>query len=261
MLGCEFLQCTATASQESALWADTNAVGVCLCNRVCSSVPCGPRSLWDAVFKKDGVPLDYVATGELHSPQCENGEKPLVMNAWEVDISHDGVVACELPDFEDTMGAKIAALVPCGMVNSSSCMQRIDGLPNAVVLRSPESCAKIRPLPQGFSIHCFPNEPKRPAPPPHPYGRWGYRVGVVAVPQCHVVDDSIGTQLVAHPTAWLFRDEADSPQERPDTACAGWDSNLILQEVLRIRSARSSPRHPTSPDGLTGWALWHWTFR
>lgn len=210
-------------------------------------------SMADAICKKDAVPLDYVITAELNSPQCDDGAKPLAMNAWEVAPARDGIAVCTLPDYK-AMGAKVASLVPCGTARSAGCVPRLDGLPNAIVLRSPNSCANTTHLPQNFSVHCFPNEPKRPAPAPRPYGRWGYRVGVVSVPQCHVVQAALGTDDVPQPNAWLFRDEADSPADRPDSACAGWDSNLILRRFYNPYCP-SSPGTSGSAEGLTGWIV------
>ena len=207
----------------------------------------------DAICKTEPVPLDYVVTAEFNSPQCDDGNNPLAVNAWEVEKARDGIAVCRLPDYQ-SIGARVASLIPCGRTDSAACPSRIDGLPNAIVLRSPNSCASIRPLPKGFSVHCFPIEPERPAPPPHPYGRWGFRVGVVSVAQCNNVDLILAVDDVSRPNAWLFRDEATSSKDRPDTVCAGWSDNLILRRFFNPYCPAKADT-PGAEDGLTGWVV------
>jgi hypothetical protein len=98
----------------------------------------------DAVCKKRGISGDYVAVEELYSPECDDGADPFTKNAWEVAPARDGITECALPSYA-RRSAKVAQLVPCEHVYSPKCADRLDGLPNARILRSPGECVKYTP--------------------------------------------------------------------------------------------------------------------
>lgn len=127
---------------------------------LCCWLTCGLGSsaLADAVCKDANVPLDYVPVAEFASPQCAGySVDPFAMNAWEVALAEDGVVACRKPD-PTQLGAIAASLLPCERTHSNGCPRRPDGLPNAVTLRTPASCLK-RGLPSELRLVCTATHP------------------------------------------------------------------------------------------------------
>lgn len=107
----------------------------------------------DGICRNDRMPLDFVPVKAFSSPQCPGFTgNPFVMNAWEVTKAKDGVLACELPKYQD-IGATAASLIPCDRVHQDACPARSDGLPNAFYLRSPKECLD-KGLPRGTRLLC-----------------------------------------------------------------------------------------------------------
>ena len=112
------------------------------------------RSSADAICKGAPIPIDFVPIAELASPQCPGyADDPFAKNALELAPAADGVVACFLPSYRE-IGPTAASLIPCERVISEGCGSRLDGLPQAVTLRTPKSCAERVPLPADYKVVC-----------------------------------------------------------------------------------------------------------
>jgi len=94
------------------------------------------------------------------SSKWKYGGNPFAKNAWYVDPVRDGITVYRLPNC-DVIGAKVASLVVCERVLSASCEPRLDGLPNALLLRSPQGCASAPESKRlrGLSVHCLHGAP------------------------------------------------------------------------------------------------------
>lgn len=205
----------------------------------------------DGVCKKRSIPTDFVPVAEFNSAQCGDGSDPFEMNAWEVERVRDGVVACKLPS-QKVMGAAIASMVECGRVTIEKCAARFDGLPNAIVLKTPNSCANSDRLPSGFEVHCFAEDPG-PSSPVYPFGRWGNRVGVVMVPRCGKATRELGSKVLPEANAWLYF--APPASSRTAVVCAGWSNNIILRRFHSPYCVARSADLPGVDEGLTAWVV------
>src|SRR6476661_1717040 len=145
----------------------------------------------DGVCKTEIIPTDYVAVEEFYSPECGDGSNPFVKNAWRVERVKDGVTVCKIPDYK-TMGARVAELISCDNVYSDKCAVRLDGLPNAVVLRSPAECLN-RGLPSDIALRCH-------RPGDHEIGpaanASGYTIGYLKTPKCPMTGTGFNALLV-----------------------------------------------------------------
>jgi hypothetical protein len=106
----------------------------------------------DGLCKRDPLPIDYVTVEDVYSPECGDGSNPFIKNARRVERVRDGITVCGLPSY-DRIGARVAEFISCEAVHSEKCAARLDGLPNAIVLRTPAECEK-RTLPNEFRAIC-----------------------------------------------------------------------------------------------------------
>jgi hypothetical protein len=202
----------------------------------------------DGICKKDDVPTDYVAVGEFNSPECDDGANPLAKNAWRVEPVRDGITVCALPKYE-VLGAKVAELLACEHVVSEKCNPRLDGLPNAIVLRSPAGCVK-RKVPDDLEVKCSASAELT-------NGATGYMVSQLTSSTCPPAPGSNQPGYVHTSNAWLAR-KVDSSQPTFLAICA--DDHNIGRDAYIVRRFKNSncpvnPRVAGAEEGLTGWII------
>jgi hypothetical protein len=106
----------------------------------------------DGICKDRAIPSGYLAVKAFYSPECDKTGDPFTANAWELSPATEGVVACALPDYQQKLAQQLH-FMECEPTFSESCDQRIDGLENATVMRSPQECVN-RKLPKGKRLVC-----------------------------------------------------------------------------------------------------------
>ena len=217
----------------------------------------------DGVCKTDKMPIDYVAVKEFVSPQCPGySENPFVKNAWEVERAGEGIVACALPSYRE-IGAQAASLVPCDPVLGEQCPQRSDGLPNAIVLRSPSLCAS-RSLPKDLRVVCSNDAPVPPLLESHltrePGTRWNM-IGEFESAKCPTFDPSsvkVRDQVVPTKNAYLARRRTAQSAEWLAVCASQYNLNPADVVVRRFHNPNcpESPRRVLGADlGLNAWIV------
>lgn len=213
----------------------------------------------DGVCKKDNLPVDYVAVAEFNSPECDDGSNPLAMNAWRVERVRDGITVYALPSYQ-IIGARVAELVACESVHSERCSVRLDGLPNAMVLRSPAECVRHR-IPADLEVKCSATSPLTD-------GAAGYMIAQLTSANCPPAPPEptptrsnrardLQGHFVHSANAWLAR-KADLNTSSVFAVCAD-DFNIGPNDfiVRRFYSANCpvNSRIAGAGQGLTGWII------
>lgn len=203
----------------------------------------------DGVCKKDDLPTNFVAVEEFNSGMCDDGVDPLAKNAWRIEHVRDGITVCALPRYE-TIGPEVAELIPCEHIVSDRCSPRLDGLANAIVLRSPAQCAK-RVLPEDLKINCSASVGLD-------NGKSGYMVAQVTSSTCPAAPASNRAGYVHTANAWLAR-KVDSPSKPDFLAICADDHNIGRSDYIVRRFKNNScpvnPRVAGAQEGLTGWVI------
>lgn len=109
-----------------------------------------------SVCKDQKIPADRVVVGVFVSAACS---PPETENAWDTAIPEEGTIACEWPGY--TSAAVVLRFKPCESVVTNKCPARLDGLQNAVTLRSPPSCLEHGGV--GLTIWCTGNKQELPS--------------------------------------------------------------------------------------------------
>ena len=148
----------------------------------------------DGVCKKKGVPPGYVATKSFYSPECDDEGDPFKKNAWEVAPTVEGITSCALPTYEK-LDAKTAQFVRCEETQNPECDERLDGLANARIIRSPTECVK-RKLPTDLSLTCARSIT------PLGIGKWGGAPTEAYAIIAYLTEKSCGT---GSPNAYLLQ--------------------------------------------------------
>lgn len=203
----------------------------------------------DGFCKKVDLPTDYVAVEEFNSPECDDGVNPLAKNAWRAEHVRDGITVCVLPRYE-AMGAKVAELIACEHVVSEKCNPRLDGLPNAIVLRSPAECVK-RKLPDDLEIRCSASAGLT-------NGGTGYMVSQLTSQSCPPAPGNDQPGHIHTANAWLSRKVASSSEATILAVCAD-DYNIgagaFIVRRFHDNYCPVNERVAGAKEGLTGWLI------
>jgi hypothetical protein len=148
------------------------------------------------VCKRAPLPAARVIVGELETFDCD---PPGKASGWDTVVPVDGTVACETPRL-DAAGS-VLQYVLCGLTTSNTCPATFDGSPNAVVLRTPQSCDQHST--PGFHQQC--KNASWPA-------KESVVVGATQDPKC-------GHANAGETNSWVLRDISESLVEEPVLAC------------------------------------------
>jgi hypothetical protein len=223
------------------IWRWSVALVVCL-GFTCAA-PCQ-----DGVCKKGDVPTNFVAVEEFNSPQCDDEGNPFARNAWRAEPVKDGVTACTLPRYE-VIGPRVAEMVQCEAVESDKCSPRLDGLPNARVLRSPGECIK-RKLPTDLQVECAASKGLT-------GGTYGYMIAQLNSPTCPPARPSNHDGHPSLMNAWLSQKVSDDGEMTSLAVCAD-DHNVTFGWVVRRFKNVNCPSNKYvegGTEGLTGWII------
>jgi hypothetical protein len=201
------------------------------------------------VCKKGDVPTNYVAVEEFNSPQCDDGGNPFAKNALRAEPVKDGITVCGLPRYE-VIGARVAELLPCEAVESDRCNARLDGLPNAIVLRSPAECIKQK-LPADLKINCSASAGLT-------EGAYGYMVAQLTSPNCPPPRAPNHDGHMSSANAWLARMLPARNFEPNWLAVCADDFNIGFGVVVRRFKNVNCPANKYvegGREGLTGWII------
>jgi hypothetical protein len=145
-----------------------------------------------AVCKGSEIPPDRVVVSEFQSDGCSPPDK---INAWDTTIPKEETLICEPVQW--TAAADVLKFRACGDVHSGKCPSRLDGTANAMILRSPASCAIHGQ--EGFRFQCVNNQqlPEE-----------DFIIGITDVERCKGVNDKrfSGNAFVvrARPSPYIY---------------------------------------------------------
>lgn len=154
-------------------------------------------------------------------------------------MAHDGVIACELPQYA-VRGPKVNEMVICGSENRPECQVRLDGLDNAVILRSAAGCAKQ--LPNNLHVSC-----KKSMSPI-------YALAGVNDENCPRLTGKDGPIL----NAWLSEDPPSQPNAIVAMCADEWSLDASKDFVVRRFHTQRCPHGLFASgldQGLNGWII------
>jgi hypothetical protein len=215
------------------------------------SVPVGRGQ--DGVCKSDDIPTNLVPVEEFHSPECGDDPNPYAKNAWRVEPVKEGIAVCALPNYQ-VIGPRVAELVQCETVESARCNPRLDGLPNATVLRSPIQCEKQKQLPDA-EIKCNSSLTMRTL---DSDGKSQYKIAQTISPNCTPSNSSPGQPAQTDTAnAWVILN-AKPIWPTWISVCADYE-NILRDELLvrRFNNVNCPPNKYVGggTEGLTGWII------